>query len=79
MNVIDYPEGATPLDLNELGGLKLKHVTTREQLDHLEQANIQDGLRWLERRKNKLDILHGRFNREVHNSLSGESRQLILH
>ena len=48
MRATDYPEGATPLDPAELAGLKFKHVTTHEQLDHLEQANIQDGLRWLE-------------------------------
>lgn len=72
MNTIDYPEGATPLDPNELSGLKLKHVTTREQLDHLEQANIQDGLRWLARRKNKRDILHEVFVRELHKQLFGQ-------
>ncbi len=26
---LDYPEGATPLDRNELGGLKHRHVTNR--------------------------------------------------
>jgi hypothetical protein len=36
-----YPEGATALDPDEMEGLKFKHVTTREELDHLEQANIQ--------------------------------------
>jgi hypothetical protein len=35
------PEGATPLDRDELAGLKFAHVTTRGELDHLEQANIQ--------------------------------------
>ena len=71
MSAVDYPEGATPLDPDELAGLKFKHVTTREQLDHLEQANIQNGLRWLGRRKNK-DILTERFVRELHKRLFGE-------
>jgi hypothetical protein len=44
---LDYPEGATPLDPNELGGLKHRHVTTQGKLDELEQANIASGLRWL--------------------------------
>jgi hypothetical protein len=26
---MQYPEGATPLDPNELGGLKFKHITSR--------------------------------------------------
>ena len=36
---MEYPDGATPLDPDELGGLKFKHITTREELDELEQAN----------------------------------------
>lgn len=46
-----YPEGATPLDPNELGGLKHKHITTQGELDQLEQANIESGLRWLGRQR----------------------------
>lgn len=71
MDAIDYPESATPLDPDELGGLKFKHVTLRGQLDHLEQINIQNGLRWLERRNNT-DILNERFVRDLHKHLFGE-------
>lgn len=71
MQEMDYPEGATPLDPDELEGLKFRHVTTRGQLDHLEQANIQEGLRWLSRRKNA-DILNEAFVRELHKKLFGE-------
>lgn len=71
MQEMDYPEGATPLDPDELEGLKFKHVTTRGQLDHLEQANIQEGLRWLSRRKNA-DILNEAFIRQLHKNLFGE-------
>ena len=28
-NLVDYPDGATPLDPDELDGLKFKHVSTR--------------------------------------------------
>ncbi len=69
--MIDYPEGATPLDAEELDGLKHKHVTTRAELDHLEQGNIQMGLGWLERSRNK-DILNEEFVRALHNHLFGE-------
>ena len=68
---LDYPEGATPLDPDEMQGLKFKHVTTRGQLDHLEQANIQNGLRWLSKRKNT-DLLNEAFVRELHKKLFGE-------
>ena len=47
----EEPYGSTPLDPEEKTGLKFKHVTTRGELNHLEQANIQSGLRWLEGRK----------------------------
>jgi Fic-DOC domain mobile mystery protein B len=68
---IEYPEGATPLDPDELGGLKFKHVTTCGQLDHLEQANIQNGMRWLSRYKGN-DVLNEYFVRELHKRLFGE-------
>ena len=68
---IGYPVGATRLDPDELEGLKFKHVTTRGQLDHLEQANIQEGLVWLRRYKST-DILNEGFVRELHKRLFGD-------
>ena len=68
---IDYPDGATPLDSDELAGLKFKHITTRGELDHLEQANIQQGLLWLQRHKGN-DLLNEGFIRELHRHLFGE-------
>jgi len=38
---IDYPEGATPLDPDEAEGLRLTHITTREQLNIFEAENIR--------------------------------------
>ncbi len=68
---IEYPEGATPLDADEMEGLKFPHVTTRGELDHLEQANITAGLLWLNRRKDP-DILNDQFVRNLHRHLFGE-------
>ena len=65
-----YPEGATPLDLNELNGLKHKHITTQGELNELEQANIVSGLRWLNR-KRTLDVLTDAFALELHKRLFG--------
>jgi len=70
-NPDDDPEGATPLDPDELEGLKFKHITTRGELDELEQSNIQSGLLWLERRRSK-DILDSQFLRELHKQLFGD-------
>jgi fido (protein-threonine AMPylation protein) len=49
---MEYPDGATPLDPDEMEGLRFKHVSTRGELDELEQANIQEGLAWLAKQKN---------------------------
>jgi fido (protein-threonine AMPylation protein) len=46
MIALEYPPGATPLDPNELGGLKHKHIKTQAELNELEQANVQSGLLW---------------------------------
>jgi len=70
MNIED-PINATPLSSDELDGLKLPHVNTRAQLDHLEQANITSGLIWLNR-KNGKDIFSEIFVRKLHKMLFGE-------
>jgi Fic-DOC domain mobile mystery protein B len=68
---LDDLEGQTPLAPEELEGLKYPHVTTRSELDELEQANIQQGLRWLGRQKNP-DILSDEFVRKLHKQLLGD-------
>ena len=69
-NLVDYPDGATPLDPDELDGLKFKHVTTRGELDQLEQAGITEGLKWLDKQKNP-DVLSEAFVLELHKRLFG--------
>ncbi|MBI5534598.1 MAG: mobile mystery protein B [Deltaproteobacteria bacterium] len=64
------PKGATPLDPDEIEGLRFRHVTTRAQLDQLEQANIEEGLLWLARRR-KADILTEQFMKQLHRRLFG--------
>ena len=44
-DIVAAPEGATLLDPDELEGLRYRHITTREQLNELEQANLDAGLR----------------------------------
>ncbi len=69
--IIDYPNGATPLDPNELEGLKFPHITTHEQLNQVEQANLETGMKWLQRKKNP-DILNEKFIRDLHKKLFGD-------
>ena len=68
---IDYPDGATPLDPDELEGLRYKHVSTRGELDELEQTNIDAGLQWLKKQKNP-DVLTETFARTLHEKLFGK-------
>jgi Fic-DOC domain mobile mystery protein B len=65
------PDGATPLDEDEREGLRFRHIETRGELDRMEQANIVEGLRWLNRQKNP-DVLTEAFVLTLHKRLFGE-------
>ena len=70
MNFIE-PEGATPIDSDERQGLKHGYITTRGELDELEQANIEDGLMWAARRR-EFDIFDDAVIRDLHKRLFGD-------
>ncbi len=63
-------DGATPLDPGESEGLILTHVTTREELNRLEQENIVEAMHWLEAARPK-DILDEAFIRTLHRRMFG--------
>jgi Fic-DOC domain mobile mystery protein B len=71
MTINENVDGATPLDPNELAGLKFKHITNRSQLDELEQANIVQGSMWLKKVKQD-DLLTLDFAMGLHKALLGE-------
>ena len=49
--------GATPLDLDEIAGLRLKGIATQGQLNAAEQANIIEAERWaFARSRDALDV-----------------------
>lgn len=68
---MQYAEGATPLDPDEIAGLLYKHITTRGELDQLEQANIEEGLQWLARQRTP-EILTELFTKKLHQKLFGQ-------
>ena len=70
-DIVDEPGSATPLDPDELDGLKFKHITTRDELNELEQVNVQNGLAWLRQRR-EAEVLSEQFVRELHRKLFGE-------
>ncbi len=69
--IVGEPDGSTPLDPDEMAGLRFKHVTTRGELDQLEQANIDEGMQWLKKQKSP-DVLSEGFVRNLHKKLFGK-------
>ena len=71
---IEYESGQTPLSEEEMEGLKVPTITTREELDEFEQQNIEKALEWyLYRRKFKVDkILTEDFIQQVHVKMFGD-------
>lgn len=69
--IVGEPDGSTPLDPDEMTGLLFKHVTTRGELDQLEQANVDEGMQWLKRQKTP-DVLTEGFACDLHKKLFGK-------
>jgi len=64
-------DGSTPLDKEQLEGIKFSHVTLMRELDELEDENIQRGLDWLRRNKSE-NYLSIEFLNELHKKLFGD-------
>ncbi len=65
----DLPLGATPIDPDEADGLIPDHITTRGELDELEEANIHEGLAWAMskvRARTSRDVLSESFLYDLH-------------
>ena len=69
-HLLNDRDGSTPIDPEQLEGLKFSHVTTMGELDELEDVNIQDGLDWLSRQKDK-NCLNNEFLCKLHVKLFG--------
>lgn len=54
---LTYIEGQTPLDENEISGLKIKTITTVGELNEHEQNNIEEAVQWIFNRKFILEVL----------------------
>jgi Fic-DOC domain mobile mystery protein B len=66
--MMEYSDGATPLDYDELEGLLLTHITTRGELDRWEMENIHQAMLWAEGLKKK-DILNIDFICRLHKEM----------
>jgi Fic-DOC domain mobile mystery protein B len=66
----EYPDGATPIDPDEAEGLRLTHITTRNELNRWEQDNILEAKAWTEKTK-PTDILNEQFIKSLHRRMFG--------
>lgn len=64
----EYAEGATPFNMDDFDQLIPKHITTQDQLNEWEQANILIADRWLFTRKRK-DLLTIEFIKKLHKKM----------
>ncbi len=63
----DDSNGKTLLDEDEKEGLKIKSITTRQEMDEFEQQNIEKAWLWLKRKKlSAEEILSEKFVRDLH-------------
>lgn len=69
LNDLAYDEGQTPLDEEEKEGLLIPSVTTKGDLDEVEQRNIEEAVRWTALRRKRFtaqEILTEEFVMELH-------------
>lgn len=70
-DVFAQPDDATPLDAEEREGLLQTWITTRADLNEAEQANIDDAVAWIDRRRNA-DLLTEGFVFGLHKRMFGD-------
>lgn len=67
-----YVDGQTPLNEEELDGLLIQFVTTKQELDEFEQQNIEEAFQWLMGRSLKAErILTEKFILDIHKRMYG--------
>jgi len=69
-NFVDR-DGSTPLDPDQIKGIRFSHLTNMGELDEVEDLNIQKGLEWLNHQKTE-DYLSKEFLCKLHEKLFGD-------
>jgi len=66
-------DGQTPLSEEEKEGIKIKSITTRGELDELEQLNIEKAIEWILNKRFKQEkILSEEFIKSLHTKMFGD-------
>ena len=69
----NYIDGQTPLSEEEKEGIKVKAITTRTELDELEQLNIEKAIEWILKKRLKQEkILSEEFIKLLHTKMFGD-------
>lgn len=69
---LEYINGQTPIEEEELQGLLIKTITTRGELDEFEQKNIEEAMLWtMQRTFRKEKVLTESFIRSLHKRMYG--------
>jgi len=68
----NYIDGQSPLDEEEVAELKIKSISTREELDEFEQQNIETAMEWLFKQKvSASKLLTEKFVKDLHRQMFG--------
>jgi Fic-DOC domain mobile mystery protein B len=70
MAEFDYPQGATPIDPDEVDGLLLSHITSQSELNRWEQQNIMQAEEWAFRHRPN-NLLSTDFILKLHKKMFG--------
>ena len=77
---LKYVDGQTPLNEEEKEGLKIKSITTQNELDEFEQLNIEKAIEWTMRVRLKPEkILSEKFIKELHKKMYGAAYRVLSH
>lgn len=70
---LEYQPGQTPLDPEEIDGLLIDSIATRNELDEFEQKNIEQAMQWLLTRSfRKEQVLSEAFVKQLHKRMYGD-------
>lgn len=70
---INYFDGQTPLSEEELDGLRIHSISTREEMDEFEQLNIEKAIQWTIGKKiQPQQLFSEKFIKDLHKRMYGE-------
>ena len=69
--ILTYQEGQTPLDPEQINGLKIKTISTQQHLNEFEQTNINEALKWLNSKRKIKAVLSEEFMIQLHKRMLG--------